>query len=67
MAEPKGGDEELSGTVFMSGSEVLWAGPDAVLGQQQDEDEDVFEGEGEETVATGEEYTPPQSDPTDED
>lgn len=58
---PASGNDELAGTVLMAGDRVVWAGPSAVLGQQQpSEDEvDVFEGDGEETVATGELYTPP--------
>lgn len=58
---PADGDDELAGTVLMCGDRVLWAGPLAVLGQQQpsEDDVDVFVGEGEETVATGELYTPP--------
>lgn len=38
----------------MSGDQVLWAGPNAVLGQQQDE------GDSEDVVATGEAHTPSQ-------
>lgn len=58
----------LDGTVLMSGDEVAWTGPLAVLGQDDTQpDEDVFEGEGEEVVATGEDFTLPQSDTTDED
>ncbi len=33
----KAGDAELAGMVLMSGDEVAWAGPMAVLGQQQEE------------------------------
>lgn len=51
----KGGDDELAGTVLMSGDQVVWAGPSAVLGQQADDDE----GDGEDVIATGEDYTPP--------
>jgi hypothetical protein len=54
----KGGDDELAGTVFMSGNEVAWAGPDAVLGQQEEDDEEETADESEAAVATGEEHKP---------
>ncbi len=64
----KGGDDELAGTVLMCGDRVAWAGPLAVLGTEQqpsEDDVDVLEGDGEETVATGELYTPPDRQPDD--
>lgn len=62
--EDRGGDDELAGTVLMSGDQVVWAGPMAVIGTELDpsqadapastDDDDEVLG-----VADGSEYTPP--------
>lgn len=64
-AAKKGGDGETSGMVIMSGDVVAWAGPNAILGQQDtDDDETIAAGEGldedddggPDVVATGEDF-----------